>query len=94
VPPRSVTEIALLLSLTSGPFPSGFPTKVLYTFRFSAVRATSTAHPIKLDFFVLIIVDVECSVNYQARHWKVALVSRWEVLIWFLLLPVEREEAG
>jgi hypothetical protein len=34
------------LGLPIGPFPSGLPTKVLYAFRISHMRATCLAHPI------------------------------------------------
>jgi hypothetical protein len=40
----------LRLGLLSGLFPSGFPTKILYTPLLSPVRATCPVHPILLDF--------------------------------------------
>jgi hypothetical protein len=40
----------LLLGLPSGLFPSGFPTKTLYTHSLSIIRATCSAHHILLDF--------------------------------------------
>jgi hypothetical protein len=49
----------LRLGLPSGLFPSGFLTNNLYTFLFSHIRATCPAHPILLDFIVLIILGEE-----------------------------------
>ena len=40
----------LLLGLPSGVFPSGFPTKTLYTPLSSSIRATCPVHLILLDF--------------------------------------------
>jgi hypothetical protein len=45
----------LHLGLLSGLFPSGFPTKTLYTFLFYPMRATSRAYLILLDFIIPVI---------------------------------------
>jgi hypothetical protein len=53
---RSILTLSshLCLGLSSGPFPLGFPTKTLYTFLPSPMRATCPTHLILLDFICLI----------------------------------------
>jgi len=56
ISPRSALILSshLHLVLTSDLFPSGFPTKILYTFLISPMRATSPAHLILLDMVAVI----------------------------------------
>jgi hypothetical protein len=49
----------LRLYLSSGLFPSGFATKVLYATLFSSIRATYAAHFILLDLITRIIFGDE-----------------------------------
>ena len=49
----------LCLSLPNGLFPSGFPTKVLYTPLSSPIHATCPAHHILLDFITRTILGEE-----------------------------------
>jgi hypothetical protein len=56
----------LCLSLPSGLFPLGFPTKNLYTFLPSLMHATCSAHLIHFYFISLVISDG--STNYEVPH--------------------------
>jgi hypothetical protein len=46
----------ICLGLPSGLFPSGFPTKILYTFLFVTMHATCLSHLMLLDSIILIML--------------------------------------
>jgi hypothetical protein len=50
----SILSIHLCLCLSSGLFPTGFHTNILYALLFSLIRATCSAHLILLDLIILI----------------------------------------
>jgi len=54
---NTITHLGLVL--TSGLFPSDFPTKTLYEPLFSPIRATRPAHLILLDFITRTILGEE-----------------------------------
>ena len=66
----------LRLGLQSGLFPSGFPTKTLYTSLLSPKRATCPAHLILLDFITRKILGAEYgSISYPLCSFLHSLVT-------------------
>jgi hypothetical protein len=70
----------LRLGLPSGLFPSGFPTNILYAFRFSPIRSTCAAHLIILDVIILVILGEELRSSSLCSF----LQSRYFIKIWTL----------
>jgi len=77
--PILILSSHLHLCLPSGLFPSGFPTKFLYTPLHSPICATCPTHPVLLDFITRTIFGEECrSLSYSLCSF---LHSRYFVLL-------------
>jgi len=74
--PTSCRSVLILSShLCLGLFPSGFPTKTLYTPLFTPVRATCPAHLILLDFITRTILGEQYrSLSSSLRSFGVSII--------------------
>jgi hypothetical protein len=66
IPPHPVSLKSILIStthlhlgLSSGLFPSGFPTNILYAFLFSPIHATCLPNVVLLELVILIVLGEE-----------------------------------
>jgi hypothetical protein len=93
-PPKPISLRSILipsyhlrLGLSSGLFPSGFPTKTLYPFISSLMRATCPAHLIRLDLTCLMISGDEYKLWCSSCP---AVLDLWIKIFGYRSLPLAR----
>jgi hypothetical protein len=78
----------LRLGLPSGLFPSGFPTKTLYTFLCYPMRATCPVHLTRLDLICLMISEelyllYSRLINFKSILQLTPYSNKWSLTFWF-----------